>query len=109
MRLYYSERDIPLVFYGEPLATIVVTVENYCKWYGLHLVNQSGEVCRVPFPDDFCQSGETAYCDHVPNPQVVRRWAHAMGYTVCDQSIEMIIGRWELEYFARTRYPEIED
>jgi hypothetical protein len=99
--LHFSKRGMPLVFHGEPPRCGVVTVENYCKWYGLYVVSQE-VVTYFAFPDDYAETGETPYADHVPNPRTVYRWAKKNGFVVCGESLEMMIGRWERE--ARDRY-----
>jgi hypothetical protein len=95
--LHFSKRGMPLVFHGEPPECGVVTVENYCKWYGLYVVKPNSAVKHVPFPDDYAETGETPCADHVPNPRTVCRWVEKNGYIVCEQSLEMMIGRWERE------------
>jgi hypothetical protein len=107
-QFHLSERDIPLVWIVPPLpGEVVLTVENYCKWYSLYLIHEDGRVEKIPFPDQgWAQSGESAYADHVPNPTVVQRFAERKGYLLDTQAFEMIIGRWELEYVdaAGTKY-----
>lgn len=100
-----SSRDLPLILtYGLPL-TPTVTVEFYEKWYGLAIVQPSGSVEEVAFPDEpeFCRGDESPYADHVPNPRVVAAWARAKGYAIDPLAYEMMIGRWEIE--ARNNYP----
>lgn len=101
----------PLVFSGflSELTPPTVTVELYVKWYSLFVIQKMlyDEVIieEVPFPDDeFCGTGESPYCDHVPNPAVVARWAASKGYVIDDAAMEMMIGRWEREY--KDRYSE---
>jgi hypothetical protein len=108
IQLYYSHRGIPLVFYDDRTDNIrrddsVLTVENYLKWYNLYVVHPNGTVQEVPFPssDKYAKFGPeyaTAYCDHVPNPRVVSLFAEETGYRMCEQALEIIIGRWEQEY-----------
>ncbi|MFO5742282.1 hypothetical protein ACLBPW_29705, partial [Klebsiella pneumoniae] len=42
-RIHYSDRKLPLCFKGV-YDIPVVTIENYCKWYGLNIVYPDGRV-----------------------------------------------------------------
>lgn len=92
-----SERGHLLTWRYNPIEITVVCMEIYCKWYGLHLIHPNGRVEEVPFPSDL-ELGTPPYCDHVPNPMVVQRWTEKMNYLMCDLALELIIGRWEIEY-----------
>ena len=104
MATYKSKRGLDLLWTGDALKLErpIITMESYCKWYGLHIIKPSTEprmigcdIEEVPFPD----IGEgTPYADHAPNPKVVLKWAKQMNYDICDLSLEMMIGRWALEY-----------
>jgi hypothetical protein len=102
MRL--SDRSLPLVYQGPPLptTTTIVTVENYVKWYGIHLVHPGGRIEEVPFPDDTPDIG-SYFVDHVPNPDSVAKMARRLGYEVDPMSYEMMVGRWEIEVTGRVR------
>jgi hypothetical protein len=94
-----SSRGHPLIYQGDPGDVTIVTVEHYEKWYGLFLVHAFGGcVEEIPFPseDEDC-AGKTPYVDHVPNPVVVDRMAHRLGYLVDPLSFEVMVGRWEIE------------
>lgn len=96
LTIYLSDRKLPLVFTGVAELRPVLTVENYCKWYTLWLVGTDGSVTEVEFPDP--PGFQDSYChDHVPNPEAVALFANQQDYDVDDQSMEMIIGRWERE------------
>lgn len=104
-RTYLSRRGLPLLWIEEPLADPVLTVENYVKWYWLHLVLPDGRVEEVNFGalDRLAnRMGDTPYCDHVPNPRVVQRLADDHRWHLDPNALEMLIGRWEIE--ARGRY-----
>lgn len=85
----------------------LVTVELYVKWYEIFVVHPSGSIQAVDFgqfdkPAFTDRNGKlyadgSAYCDHVPNPRVVARWAEAHGYEVDERALELMHGRWELE------------
>lgn len=102
IQIHKSPRGMPLMWMLAPGVKPTLTVENYLKWYELFLLHPNGEIESVPFSklDDpaFCYSDESAYCDHVPNPAAVYRYAEANDYHLDDQAFEMIVGRWELEY-----------
>lgn len=91
--VYFSDRQLPLVYHHamRPTDKPVLTVENYLKWYCLYLVRPDGSVEAVDFPED-------GYCDHVPFPAAVLRMADERGWHVCTESMEMMIGRFMLEY-----------
>ncbi len=98
-RTYLSSRGIPLVYYGEPFNDApILTVENYCKWYTLWLIMPDGTVKELEFPDDPPGFNDIPYMDHAPNPRLIQLFAREKDYCLCDQSFEMMIGRWELEY-----------
>lgn len=81
-------------------ATLTVTLET--KWYGLYLVANDGHPpAQISFKnlEEFCTGSESAFCDHCPNPNVVVRLAEAHKLDVDPLALEMMIGRWELEYF----------
>lgn len=95
MITYYSKRNMPLVYWGNLIADItILTVENYCKWYDLYLIHADGKVEAIPFPD---MSGISSYRDHVPNPLAVTMLAAKRDYYLCPQSLEIMVGRWEID------------
>jgi hypothetical protein len=76
----------------------VLTVELYTKWYVLHLVEWSGLITKLDFPDErYAPPGESAYVDHVPNPKAMENYALEHGYDVGEFALELITGRWHLE------------
>lgn len=108
-----SQRGLPLVGFAHEINTLpdisMVTVEDYCKWYGLCVVHSAqnvadGAPCVEEFGFGFLDSSfehrygfGSAYLDHVPNPRAVIRLAKSRGWMVQLQALEMIVGRWELE------------
>lgn len=101
-KLYFSPRDHLLVWtelanQQELRQMPVLTVENYCKWYELFVVNVDGSIKSIDFGQ--LDDGEgTPYCDHAPNPVKVMYLAKRLGLHLDEQAFEMIIGRWEMEY-----------
>jgi hypothetical protein len=102
---YFSERGHLLACSGytgfnglpdEPL----LTVEIASKWYQLYLIRPDGSVHGLDFgrlEQPAFMLGISAYCDHVPNPQAVRRLAEVNSWTLDDLAEELIVGRWQLE------------
>lgn len=109
MSIYHSKREIPLLWMRKVTGAPVLTVENYVKWYALFLIYPGDALAEIYFgrlsQTKYCRSGETPFCDHVPNPVVTRRFAEANGFYMDENALEMIIGRWELEYLEmNSRY-----
>lgn len=102
-RLYFSERGLPLVYCGPPLEHPIVTIENYCKWYHLYLVMPDGSVKIYEPKKENLQKYEDEiegkyYCDdHNFNVEIVEQVADEEHIFSDDQSMEMIIGRYERE------------
>lgn len=103
-----SDRNIPLVFQGalHPRAKPMVTVECYLKWYNLFAVHPDGSVQNLGFPEEQdCPADESVCVDHVPNPAAVVAMAHRLGFQVCSESYEILVGRWVTE--ARNLFPSL--
>ncbi len=101
-----SEHGHPLILSASPVEHATITVELYEKWYGLYIVDpHMDKPVMLPFTalEDAAQAGESAFCDHTPNPNVVVRWAEQRVCDVDPLALEMMIGRWELEYFNQSR------
>lgn len=108
--IYTSERGMPLVYTGlPPQHRPILTVENYLKWYNLHVIDQSGKVTKVCDHPDFNAADSkivdgaavSVFSDHVWNPAYVEALAEALNLEVCDRSMEIIIGRWVSEIEER--------
>jgi hypothetical protein len=106
-----SDRDIPLASWtGGAKYPTILTVELYLKWYDLYLVFEDGHVEALhaskeradkllDLETEFVRlTGESAYCDHAFNPKWVLFIEDRMKYSVASEALELIIGRWELEY-----------
>ena len=93
------EIRIPTVYIDSPKDVPVLTVENRSKWYVLSVLYPSSSLAPISFEalEEVSEAGESAYVDHVPNPDVVERYAEHMGWYMCPQSLEMIRGRWYYE------------
>lgn len=83
--------------------TPVLTVELYTKWYELFLIEKKGDnfdAYSVSFGhlEDVCPVGVSPYLDHAPNPLCVKLFAHRNGYHIDELALELITGRWQIEY-----------
>ncbi len=105
---FFSERGFPLVWATNPPTKLkAVTVENYMKWYSLYFIEPNGNVSKVPFEalEKYQRDDGPVMGDHVFNPNVVQRFCAYEGHLIDIEALEMIIGRWELEYHGvRSRY-----
>ena len=94
---YYSDRLHPLVYRGIPSKeTPILTVENYVKWYSLHLVQLDGSVVVVQFPE-WGPGGRSGFMDHVPDPIACQKLAADNDWVWDENSLDMIWGRWRRE------------
>lgn len=106
-RLYFSDRDLPLIYCGPPQRVPVLTVENYCKWYNLWLVTTDGKVRAYRPSNELLKKIEPPgadiglefgfYGDHTFNPALVAKAAEIEDFIMDEMSWEIIIGRWESE------------
>lgn len=100
-RTYLSERGIPLVYIDPPRDKPVLTVENYCKWYGFHLVHPDGSVTSLSSDDYYeIQSHDPSAIsgDHLYSPRLYYRIVAALNLRRCSETIDMITGRWVREF-----------
>ncbi len=76
-----------------------LTAALYVKWYELVLVSPDLSMTSIDFGalEPRAQMGESAYCDHVPNPAVVARLAEFNTWELDPLFAEVLTGRWELE------------
>ncbi len=111
---------MPLVYNGLTPDRPILTVVNYMKWYVLYLVNPDTSVVPVsqrvyeavedpnwepPAGVDASQYDDLEYprfapnCwfDHIPNPGQLDRIAAQLGAVWDDNSVDMIVGRYERE------------
>lgn len=81
----------------------MLTVRHVEKWYGLVLVSVSGNLIPVKFDEleAYCPKSESPFRDHVPNPVAVINMVNANKWQISVLAMELIIGRWELEYNER--------
>lgn len=92
-----------------------VVAPNSSKWYYLELWDGRDELPHITFDviedaylgryGDFKYG--SAYVDHVPNPWAVMALCRQQGFTISADSLERIVGRWEIEVLHR--YDGLED
>lgn len=94
---YYSWRGQPLIFVGKSDVPIV-TMENYCKWYGIQVVFPDGRVENVHpnVLDELC-GNDHFIGDHNYHPELLRRVAKHYGGHADYVSLEASAGRWAME------------
>jgi hypothetical protein len=103
MTLWRSPRGNPLAYTGEPRNRAIVTVELYCKWYGLYLIAALGHVKPLDFPNESTlprfatYRRGSYYVDHVPNPAAVKMMCEQHGWDLDPLAFELIVGRWAVE------------
>lgn len=91
-----SLRCFPL-FYSEESkksGKIVVTGEDYIKWYDLYLVFPSGAVAAVDY-SVLEDCAPTPYIDHNPNPEAVLAFAEKNGLIVDSLALAHMKCSWE--------------
>lgn len=108
-RTYLSERGIPLVYIGQPRDRPVLTVENYRKWYGFHLVQPDGSVTSLS-SDDYYEIQDhdinAISGDHLYSPRLYYRIVAALNLRRCSETIDMLTGRWVSEFDEVASRPE---
>lgn len=92
-KTYLSARNIPLVFIEAKSTFPILTVENYCKWYDVYLVQPDGKVEVVRDPE----FAVNAWSDHVPRIKECLELADRLGAIWCENSLDMIVGRYQRE------------
>ena len=108
-RTYLSERGIPLVYIGPPRYKPVLTVENYCKWYGFHLVHPDGSVTSLSSDDYYEIQNHDLNAisgDHLYSPRLYYRIIAALNLHRCSETIDMLTGRWVSEFDEAMSRPE---
>lgn len=103
-KVYLSERGIPLLCqspssFGKP----IVTLENYCKWYGLVILYPDGRVKHVDpeIISECCDKVDFILtADHNFHPRLINEVAKLIGGEADWRAIEMAGGRWVSEIMA---------
>lgn len=97
---YYSDRKIPLIYQENPLDKPVLTLENWPKWYDFYVVMPDGAVRSGPPIQLEDAPVPTPFLDHCPHPDVYVWLCRQFGYALDMRTLEVILGRWMLEYFG---------
>ena len=106
----FSDRGAPLItqhpqdFWGEGEMFSILTIERYCKWYNLFIIDTDGKVHRLldGTDKDFESAAYNAaeimafrtYCDHCWVPIFVVELAISLGARMELQVYDMICRRW---------------
>lgn len=109
---YTTEDGTPLLYTYKPFpGTKILSAPNSGKWYDLYLIDENGKVSRCgkdlgielqdalgALRDKDPLAKEAAFLDHTFNPAAVQMYCEWKGYSLCDRTLEVLIGRWEREY-----------
>lgn len=99
-RTYVTRRGHTLLYVGEPVDCPVLTLENYTKWYELHLVYPDGTVTEVDVRDVELVSDQhmdAVWVDHLYHPRLLHRLARHLNADLDERALEVAVGRWMLE------------
>lgn len=105
--IYFSERNFPLLYVGEPLDVPVITLENYTKWYEIYMVTSNGQVKKVPISivqEVMEKYTDALWHDHHIHPRLLYRIAALIGGCVDERAIEVAAGRWMIERIEDDKY-----
>lgn len=103
-RVYLSQRGKPLLYVDPPPGFVVLTAENYDKWYELYVIQPDGTVAAVDVKDletVMDQHPEALWVDHLYHPRLIYWLAQHLGAEVDERLIEVAIGRWVSESGSR--------
>ena len=95
-----STRGIPLICQDTDSDKVVITLENYLKWYEIYAVYPDNSVVTVPgnVIDDICaKSSITLVSDHCFHPYLLKLVAEYYRGEVDSVSLEVAAGRWLLD------------
>lgn len=100
-KVYLSDRGIPLLCQSpSTFDKPIVTMENYCKWYGVQILFPDGRVENVDpgVYDEICDRLNACLVgDHNYHPRLLNEIAKLIGGVADDRAIEMTAGRWVCE------------
>lgn len=102
-RLYFSHRHLPLLYVDlPPCNRSVLTLENYCKWYGFYAVWINGYVEEIDHDAYEALIDPTeVWCfddGHCPDPAWMLRIAEHLGMELDHRAWETAYGRAHVEY-----------
>lgn len=100
---FKSCRGFPLVYQdGISTSKLVLTVEDYMKWYDIYAVSPSGQVLQLmgwtarQYEEE--NPGDVAWSDHVPTPHYCQWLGLIPEFEWDPRSLEKIIERWYERY-----------
>lgn len=98
-RIYMSGRGLPLLYTGVPTKPTgaVLTLENYCKWYGAQIVYPDGTVENVDpvYIDEVAKLFPKAlYGDHGYTPEFLYRLAKHLRVELDPVAVDVAGARW---------------
>ena len=103
--MYVSDRKLPLICQTLNTKFPTVTVENYCKWYNVFVINPDGVVVTADWEVlnmlEY-KSGKCLIGDHVYHPDLLVQYADYIGGYVDDVSLETVAGRWMFEFHDKS-------
>ncbi len=98
---YLSERNIPLFTQEvDAFKRPIVTMENYCKWYGVYILHPDGSVEGVDpglMADIQSQDNGCLFGDHNYHPRLLNKLAKRINGAVDSIALEVVTGRWVAE------------
>lgn len=109
-RIYHSKRGIPLVYVEAPARKPSITVENFKEWASLIVVDPQGNVHEFNDNPNWVAASEavirkfqfdkagTHKAQDAFNPNYVQFLAKELDFYIPWESLEIIIGRWEIQY-----------
>lgn len=106
IRIYYSDRGMPLLYMGAPLEVPVLTLENYTKWYRIFMVMPDGSVTDISdqVNEALSKYSDAQIRDHSYHPRLLYRLAEMNKGCVDERAIEVAAGRWIIEATEDTSY-----
>lgn len=107
---YYSERGHQLLYTGRSAEVPIITLENYPKWYRIHVIRSDTSVSTVPNAVVYraLDSDPLAKISgHLFHPRLLYRAAAIMNADVDDRAIEVAAGRWMIEYVDMPDFRDI--
>lgn len=100
-KVYVSSRGIPLLCQSPSgIGKPIVTMENYCKWYGIDILHPDGSVthgCPDLMDKIDREFGHKLMGDHNYHPRLLEELAKRIGGIVDWRAVEMAGGRWVSE------------
>jgi len=102
--IYFSKRNIPLLYIGKPVDKPIITLENYTKWYNVYAVMPDGSVSVVDAADVIevasqyrSKENPGLLIDHLYHPLLLEKLAEKLGMELDERAQEVAAGRWHYE------------